>query len=453
MPNADQSIEGVRPLDMDDLNSLFAPFLSLDKVLLAVSGGADSLALMVLCHAWQAQANIPLSIHVASVDHGLRLEASGECAFVAEQAHMIGLPHTTLRWSGDASASNLQAKAREARYALLREHARSLSCQHIATAHHLDDQAETFLMRLMRGSGVTGLGAMRPSQSLGDLVLHRPFLDVPKARLVASLKAREMTWVDDPSNHNDDYLRVRVRGLLPTFAQEGCDAGRLGATARRLQRADVALEQMTSEFFLRQMRTEPGRALSFEIAAFALQPDEMRLRLLRKCLSYVSGPDYPPREEGLVALDTALVCDWAQKSSEKRTFGGCCFDLKKGRVWVYREIGRNPKNLVVKTSDPVDWLGLYTLHIDQTRIEDTLPVVRALEEEGRIVLLHDGVERTGLDTERDDCPVALIEALPSVWWNGRPQFVIDWPEVAEQTGARVDFEEKNTKLEDNWTQK
>ena len=139
---------------MEELADAFAPLAAHDRLLLAVSGGADSLALMHLVHDWHNKQSHTISLHVATVNHDLRVEAADECCFVAEEARRLGIPHRTLVWShSETEAGNIQAKARNARYELLADHAQSLGCKHVVTAHHLDDQAETFLMRLIRGSG------------------------------------------------------------------------------------------------------------------------------------------------------------------------------------------------------------------------------------------------------------------------------------------------------------
>ncbi len=441
---ADSMKEAERPLDMHELSTAFKVLRPLNRLVLAVSGGADSLALMILCHEWLIENSLSLSLYVASVDHGLRPEAKDECALVAELAAQRGLPHATLTWRNNVSASNIQARARDARYQLLSDYAKSLGCRSIAVAHHRDDQAETFIMRLLRGSGVTGLGAMRVKQPVGDLTLVRPLLDIPKSRLLASLRARDLQWIEDPSNHSDAYMRVRMRKLLPQLAQEGGDASRLAATARRLQRADAALDGVASVFFLRHMRPEPGCALSMDPADFMSLEEEFRLRLLRMMLVHVAGPAYPPREEKLIAIDAALLGMRETKIFDKRTMGGCCFHWSDGRVWIYRELGRNPRTILMQNNDPTDWHGLYTIH--RPEVDQQLEVkLRDLGADGRALLTEAGLRFPAKATMCGSIPSGLIEALPSIWWENRPQYVIDWPEVASYAGVRVEIEKKNTR--------
>nr|WP_321443571.1 tRNA lysidine(34) synthetase TilS [uncultured Cohaesibacter sp.] len=446
MPNVKSSGDATAPplslLTLEDLDALFAPLLRLKTVLLAVSGGADSLSLMFLCRKWQ-QARAPsLSLHVASVDHGLRPEAAAECAFVAKEARAIGLPHETLVWTPPAELTNLQAQARAARYQLLSAHARAVEASHIVLAHHLDDQAETLVMRLLRGSGVTGLGAMRAEQSLDDLTLLRPFLSVPKARLRASLDAMGKSWVEDPSNAKDAYLRVRVRQWMPMLAAEGCDADRLAATARRMQRADAALETMTDQAFDLLVEPKPGRSLCLSLDGLAGQGEEVRLRLWRRCLDYVAGSAYPPREEKVLMLDQAFA-GLEAASRVKRTLGQCCFEPKGRDLWIYRELGRTPFARSFRAGDPSDWPGLYKA-VSLSGVEgDEICILRPLGPDGqRLIEKMEGLSITDFQQSHGGVPTGLLHALPSLWLQDHPVFVKDWPQVAELSGIRVEFQEK-----------
>lgn len=436
------------PLTEEELEGIFAPLASFKTLLLAVSGGADSLALMYLVHSWSMTRGNGIKLHIATVDHGLRVEAADECAFVAAEAAHLGLSHTILKWRHCGIVDrNVQAQARQARYQLLASHAQSIGCCHVVTAHHMDDQAETVLMRLMRGSGVSGLAAMAQTSHIDDIFLHRPLLDIPRSRLIASLKAHKLGWVEDPSNQNEDFLRVRVRRLLPIFAEEGCDAKRLARTARRMARAEQALDDMTGTVFARSFHPEPGKALSVPLGVFTSQNEEIRLRLLRASLHYVVAPGYPPREDGLLVLDEAL-CQMATVSQSgqaghKRTFGGCCFDLRGDRLWIYREPGRDAKEIPIDPSSIVDWYNLY-----QVELLDGLEGVtlRPLGQQGRLVLAREGLVHACLAGDKNNCPKGLIEACLALWRDAIPIAVVDWPEIARKSGTRVDFRGKDPRF-------
>ena len=180
--------EAARPVDPDTAQELFAPLGFHAHVALAVSGGSDSTALMWLVRRWALAAARPPKISVLTVDHGLRPQAQAECASVVDWARALGLEAHILTWPGSKPASGLQAKAREMRYSLMRDWCRAHGATLLVTAHTLEDQAETVLMRLARGSGITGLSGMRADET-ADVLLERPLLTVTRAGLKATLRA------------------------------------------------------------------------------------------------------------------------------------------------------------------------------------------------------------------------------------------------------------------------
>src|SRR5213083_1685838 len=179
------------PISVQQAKVLFAQWKAAPALVLAVSGGPDSIALMWLAARWRrALARGPRLVAV-TVDHGLRPEAAAEAREVKRLARILELPHRTLRWTGPKPRTGLPAAARAARYRLLVQAARASGATHILTAHTRDDQAETLLMRILRGSGIAGLAAMARVSERDGLLLVRPLLDVPKSQLVATLqKAR-----------------------------------------------------------------------------------------------------------------------------------------------------------------------------------------------------------------------------------------------------------------------
>src|ERR1700761_3319571 len=219
MPDDDQSA-----ISASDAKLLFAEWKAAPAVVLAVSGGPDSVALMWLMARWRrALAKGPRLIAV-TVDHVLRAASAGEARDVKRLAQSLGLPHHTLRWRGAKPKTGLPAAAREARYRLLAKAARDHGASHILTAHTSDDQAETLLMRLLRGSGIAGLAAMARESSREDVVLARPLLGIAKSRLVATLAKAGIGYADDPTNRDTAFTRPRLRALMPLLAAEGGDA-------------------------------------------------------------------------------------------------------------------------------------------------------------------------------------------------------------------------------------
>jgi tRNA(Ile)-lysidine synthase len=274
---------------------------------------------MVLAARWRDTLKKPPKLIAVTVDHGLRKEAKAEAAAVARLARKLKIAHRTLRWTGTKPKSGLQQAARLARYRLLGEAARKAHATHILTAHTRDDQAETVLIRLSRGSGITGLGAMAriaalPGDGAGKTSLLRPLLDVPKSRLIATLKAAKIAFADDPSNRDPRFTRARLRGLMPRLAAEGLDAPRLATLARRLKRADAALEAAADRAATELAVPSPAGTMAYAAAGFAALPAEIGLRLLGRAVTAL-GDEGPVELAKLEALKAAL--DTAQKAGPK----------------------------------------------------------------------------------------------------------------------------------------
>ena len=233
------------PVSAEEAASLFEDLVAIPALILAVSGGPDSTALLWLAARWRAARTSGPTLIAVTVDHGLRKEAGAEAKAVAKFARHLGIAHRTLRWTGKKPKTGLPQAARMARYRLLAEAARKAGAPAILTAHTLDDQAETVLIRMSRGSGLTGLAGMArvspvPGRRDGAVRLIRPFLDIAKSRLIATLKAAKIPFADDPTNRDPRFTRARLRGLLPVLAGEGLDAPPRGVTALPCRATPIA---------------------------------------------------------------------------------------------------------------------------------------------------------------------------------------------------------------------
>ncbi|MFT0859129.1 tRNA lysidine(34) synthetase TilS [Ancylobacter sp. G4_0304] len=307
---AERSCETVGAVAPEALPSLFAPFLGFDGVVLAVSGGPDSTALMLLAARWRAGLAEGPALFVATVDHGLRPEARREAEAVGALAAELGLPHAVLSWDGAGTRSGLQEAARHARYERLTAYAHAVGAGAVATAHSCDDQAETVLFRLMRGSGLSGLAGIPAGRALdADVTLLRPLLALRKAELVATCRAAGIGFVEDPSNRDPRFARARLRALMPQLAAEGLDAPRLARLAARLARADAALEVAVDAAMAALVSARPtARALRLDRAGLLALPEEIALRVLGRAVA-MAGDGAPvelAKLEALAAWLTAL---------------------------------------------------------------------------------------------------------------------------------------------------
>jgi tRNA(Ile)-lysidine synthase len=331
MPDDDHSA-----ISVTQAKRLFADWKSAPAIVLAVSGGPDSIALMWLAARWRRALTRGPRLVAVTVDHGLRPEAAREARDVKRLARSLEVAHRTLRWTGTKPNTGLPAAARAARYRLLAQAARSNGATHILTAHTRDDQAETLLMRMLRGSGIAGLAAMTRVSEREGLWLARPLLDVSKAQLVATLNRARINFADDPTNRDVSYTRPRLRALMPALAEEGGDSKNLARLAARLARANAALEVLAdgAERYLALRDRNDAARFGFDAAAFAGLAEEIRLRLLKRAIDRVGheGPAELGKLEAVLAvLDQAIA---AGGSRQKLTLAGAMVTLIGGRIHV-----------------------------------------------------------------------------------------------------------------------
>lgn len=332
------------PITAAQARVLFAPFTHLPAVVLAVSGGPDSLALLWLMARWRRARKTGPALHVVTIDHRLRPEGAREALAVKRVAATLGLPHRTLRWTGAKPAAGLPAAAREARYALLARAARTAGASHVMTAHTRDDQAETVLMRMARGSGLAGLAAMAVQAKRDGILIVRPLLQVPKAALIATLDKAGIGYALDPTNRDPGFTRPRLRALLPDLAAEGLDPRNLSRLAARMARADAALELMAdgAERFL-ALRSPGLVPEAIDAVAFLGLAEEIRVRLLLRMVNQV-GHEGPAELGKVESLSHALELA-AQAGGNgillKQTLAGAVISLTRTRLKIAPAPPRN----------------------------------------------------------------------------------------------------------------
>jgi tRNA(Ile)-lysidine synthase len=326
------------PISVQDAKRLFADWRAAPAIVLAVSGGPDSIALMWLAARWRRTLTRGPRLVAITVDHGLRPEAAREAREVKRLARTLDLSHRTVRWTGAKPKTGVPAAARSARYRLLAQAARSSGATHIFTAHTRDDQAETLLMRLMRGSGIAGLAAMARQSERDGVLLARPFLHVSKARLIATLKKAKLGFADDPTNRDPTFTRPRIRAMMPVLAAEGGDARSLARLASRLGRANAAVEVMVDGaaryLALRDREASPG----FDAKAFSAMPEEIRLRLLLRAIDRFGheGPAELGKVETLLAALNRMLAEKTRGRQPrlKQTLAGALVTLIDGRILI-----------------------------------------------------------------------------------------------------------------------
>lgn len=356
----------------------------------AVSGGGDSVALLLLLH------KAGYDLRVATVDHRLRPEAADEARGVARLCATLGVPHEIMAWQAPEFTGNLQKAAREARRELLGAWARRHGLEDIVLGHTLDDQAETVLMRLARGSGVDGLAGIAAKRCENGLCWHRPMLGLRRADLRAFLRQEGVGWVDDPGNDDLKYDRIKARRALEILASLGVRAEGLADTAAHMRRARGALEAATLDVARRCVRISVAGEVA--LAGFEVAPREVQLRLLAAALGWVSGAGYRPR---FAALEGLLESCLGGQAFGK-TLHGCQISRRKNAIVINREVSAAPPLAKVKDI----WDGRWKINRKDT---DNLQI-RALGQDGLQCCKHwrdSGHSR------------AALMASPSFWQAGQ----------------------------------
>jgi len=438
MDSRDDNSQKRRPLSTREFDVLMDQAAPAFPWALGVSGGSDSMALMVLCAHWAQRRGGPPPF-ILTVDHGLRAAAAEEAQAVGAWAADHGLAHHVLRWVGEKPKAGVQAAARAARYGLMARWCRRHHVRTLVTAHTQDDQAETLLLRLGRGSGVDGLAAMpvKGPVPLDDpvyrgLMLLRPLLPVRRARLRATLTALGQEWIDDPSNDDIRYARVRVRKTMALLGGDGLKTGRLAETARRMARARRALESAAAALGDKSVTFDNAGFARLDGRGLAGAPEELALRVLASALMAVAGSVYPPRLASLESLYAWLVqsLEANGRPGRGRTLAGCRIvpDVafgRQGAFLVVREmralVAHMTRHAVLPGDAPVLWDNRFVIDLPRG--------LCALSEQGRAEIQPLGREgwqqirrtlKPGQIKPRAQggMPAPVRPTLPALWMDG-----------------------------------
>jgi tRNA(Ile)-lysidine synthase len=331
-----------------------APFETEPAIAVALSGGPDSMALLLLLDRWvRARGG---SVVALTVDHGLRPEAAAEAAQLGAWATARGIVHETLHWTGGKPATGIQAAARDARYRLLTEACAARGILHLAFAHHADDQAETVLFRAERGSGPDGLAGMAAGRSLGAARLIRPLLRWPKAALIATCQAFAQTFFEDPSNLSDRYARTGLRRRLAADAAQG--AGLLAQSAKAgLERG--ARERTMSAILGRIAEIRPDGVVTIDAEGLSALDARQRHAVLSAAVRTAGGQAFAPDADAVIRLDDSLQGDIFAGAS----LGGCVIRRKSGGLLVCREPRRTAPPVALTPGEWHRWDGRFSTRI------------------------------------------------------------------------------------------
>ncbi len=378
---------------------------------LAVSGGPDSMALALCAQAWAETQGVKLVAF--TVDHALRPESAAEARQVQHWLQAHGLEHHILHWEHPPILQAIQHQARTARYGLLASACQAYNINHLALGHQLEDQAETVLLRFAKGSGIDGLGAMRPVTPHDGIILLRPLLDVPKARLIATCDAAGQAFITDPSNQKPQFARGRLRSAADVLAAEGLTPERLADLAERAALASTALDFYADQLQAAVVQFYPAGYAELELPTFHAAPEETRLRVLGRVLDRVGCKAVPLRHAPLRELDQALQL---QSYLAQRTLHGCAIRAVDGLCRVVRELAATPAPIPLAPGETMVWDGRFQLTLATDAPTGLTVAALGLPEHKQLDAVAPGL--------RQNLPLGQARAALPALWQGETLFAV-----------------------------
>ena len=376
-----------------------APFETRPFFAVAVSGGPDSLSLVILADRWARERQG--EICALTVDHRLRPESTTEIRLLHRWLSMRAIRHEILTWSADKPAGGIQEAARRARYALLADWCQKHGCLHLLTAHHREDQAETHLIRCRASSGADGMAGMSAIRELTACRILRPLLGVAKARLAALLEAERQPFITDPSNRDPTFERSRLRttGAVPV----GAGFVVLLNDIRNLGHERAVHERECDRLLAQTVVLHPA-GFGVLDPGLALAPSEITERVLQAVIAAIGGRPYPARREQVTRLHRML----AAADRRGHTLGGCQFIRWRNRILVLRELTGAARAVRLPPGTRLLWDHRFSIALPATAT-------------GAVTIGYLGragvVELNRLKLERRHCglPRLVYPILPAVW--------------------------------------
>ncbi len=349
-------------IDFDRLMAAILHGDGIGRIAVAVSGGADSMALCLLADQWAKSNDIALQAVI--VDHGLRPGSADEAATVGGWLAARNIDHQILVWQEEKPEAGIQAAARKARYRLMTDWCIDNQIKYLLVAHHLEDQVETFLMRLHRGSGVDGLASMALNYVFQNVQILRPLLTQSKKQLKEFLKESNQDWIEDPSNQDPAYARTQIRALVGRLEDHGLSTERLGGIVRQFSSLKQFLQLPVNAFVESQCHLALEGYATFDLAVLKQLPDAIISRVIIRLVGLVGGGEYPPRQKKLLRAVNVLK----QGNVSGFTLGGCNFLVSvktsgSHEIMICRE-AREKSRVQVSAGDAIVWRNVFDLQFE-----------------------------------------------------------------------------------------
>ena len=379
------------------------PLIGKEKFAIAVSGGSDSLALSILAKLYSLEQCSDFATLI--IDHRLRKESAHEAKQTYKNLKKNNIKAEILTYRGSKFTSNIQKKARDLRYDLFQKYCKKNKIRFLILAHHQDDLIENFYIRLIRGSGIKGLTSLQNVSELNkDFYILRPLLYFKKEELLNLTKKIYSTWIEDPSNLNEKFLRVRIRKMQSKLQKEGFDPKRVLKTIENLNSAKNSLDFYISKSEKKYLIFYKEGYATLKSTIFKNEAPEVIFRVIIKAIHFVSGEYYPPRSDSL----KILIKNFLSKKFKSSTLGGCLIEKNSNTISFFRE----DRNLTSETLDK----------IKQTKNwDDRFLVYKNFDNKQKFIVKKLG--NSGIDYLRknkfisslDKIPVQAKKTLPSFW--------------------------------------
>lgn len=420
------ALPAAKAVGRDEFSALikpFGPFPHPYHFAIAVSGGPDSMALALCAKEWAEKNDQRLIAFI--VDHGLRSESANEAQETHERLKGIGINSEILIWEHAPIVTKLHMSARKARYRLLIDACKRRGIPDLWLAHQREDQAETILMRIAKGTGIDGLAGIAAENKVDDIRLLRPFLSVAKERLIATCQNAELRFAEDASNASEKFARGRLRRVMPLLADEGFTLDRLIDLGMRAASVKDALDFYTHTLLQEATSRDDAGAIRIDLARLSAAPCAIAGRVLSACLNEVRAEDYAPEYASLMKLIDALCADGEMPS---RTLQGCMISKTPTHVTVQREIAHITDAPIIKPGESVLWDKRWHVNLTKNAAGDfTIRPLGTIE--------HDVLDRLAPNLRHDVPQGRARAALPALYQDGKlkliPSFQDDSPARAQ----------------------
>lgn len=411
-----------KPVCADEFAALLSGMNSASRVAVAVSGGPDSMALAICLQRWATTHNAEILALI--VDHGLRPESERESRETKDRLAQLGLPAEILQWKHPPIITRLHATARKARYNLLVEACQRHGMKDLLLAHQREDQAETILMRLAKGSGVDGLAGIKAQTMMGDVRILRPFLSIPRRRLIVTCETAGVAFITDPSNQSSKFARGRLRRVMPLLEDEGLTVERLVELASRAAEAREALDYYTKEFLRVSSQRDVAGAIRIDLDRLRAVPRAIAARALTAALQNIHMDDYPPEQASLNRLLDAVL---NHEEMPVCTLHGCLIGKTDNQATLMREVSAITDEKSVEPGKTVIWDGRWGLQFGAD-LENSY-TVRPLGHPA-----HELLDNLAPDLRRRIPQGRARAGLPALWQGENLALI---PSLVEESSAKA----------------